>query len=403
MPVDTTSETTEQQVSTVEENSLKQSKPDLPDIELPDDDPNEPTPSTSKNVLTDGLKQPLPDGVDSDKVKKIRRTEISEDKLEVTNKDDNKESHIELLLQKVSECLENTIDDESNPLLELKNKIYLTKNTDETKSIESPSNSYTNNSEKVDVCSNSIDQNVEVIDSDNSSDISLSDLTDLPEDISSIKSGVKQITKESLPQLLKLLNIKDLTVEKFERMCSLKVTESMVSKLFWSYKLSDLELLKKSIQFWQEKYKSLKKEFKELRHLVNVYKREEGNMKLPKQAIPLPRPDPVSIAVEDDDDAVELEFETVESASSSTSKITNKTTKKNGDSEETITYLELSKNPSSSSSSFITGTASRSPRRTSVLNKDTINTSPKSKKLEPISIEGKFLSFNLILNIYYIL
>ncbi|XP_029347115.1 myb-like protein D isoform X2 [Acyrthosiphon pisum] len=121
MPVDTTSETTEQQVSTVEENSLKQSKPDLPDIELNDDDPNEPTPSTSKNVLTDGLKRPLPDGVDDDKEKKIRLTEVSEDKLEVTNKDDNKESDIELLLQKVSESLENTIDDESN----VSNKIPL--------------------------------------------------------------------------------------------------------------------------------------------------------------------------------------------------------------------------------------------------------------------------------------
>ncbi|XP_008179845.1 uncharacterized protein LOC100574266 [Acyrthosiphon pisum] len=114
MPVDTTSETTEQQVSTVKENSLKQSKPNLPDIELPDDDPNEPTPSTSKNVLTDGLKRPLSDEVDGDKEKKIRLTEVSEGELEVTNKNDNKESHIELLLQKVSESLENTIDDEFN-------------------------------------------------------------------------------------------------------------------------------------------------------------------------------------------------------------------------------------------------------------------------------------------------
>jgi len=51
-------------------------------------------------------------------------------------------------------------------------------------------------------------------------------------------------------------------------------------------------------------------------------------MKLPKQAISLPKADPVSISVEDDYDVVILEFETVESASSSTSKISNTTTKK---------------------------------------------------------------------------
>jgi len=36
-------------------------------VELPDDGP---TPSTSKNVLTNGLKRPLPDGVDGEKKKK---------------------------------------------------------------------------------------------------------------------------------------------------------------------------------------------------------------------------------------------------------------------------------------------------------------------------------------------
>jgi len=49
-------------------------------------------------------------------------------------------------------------------------------------------------------------------------------------------------------------------------------------------------------------------------------------MKLPKQAIPLAKPNPVSIIVEDDYDVVELG--TVESASLSTSKIPNITTKK---------------------------------------------------------------------------
>jgi len=51
-------------------------------------------------------------------------------------------------------------------------------------------------------------------------------------------------------------------------------------------------------------------------------------MKLSKQATPLPKADPVSISVEDDDDVVILEFETVKFASSSTSNISNTTTKK---------------------------------------------------------------------------
>ncbi|XP_003242338.1 activating transcription factor 7-interacting protein 1 [Acyrthosiphon pisum] len=245
----------------------------------------------------------------------------------------------------------------------------------------------------VDICSNGIDQHFEVIDSVNSSNlgsnISLSDLTNLPEDISSIKSAVKQITKESSPQFLKLYNNKELTCEQFESMCSQKVTEIMASELFWGNNVfSELKLLKENEKLWHEKCCSLNEEFKELKHFLNIHKQEGCSMKLPKQAISLPRPDSVSIAVEDDDDdVVELEFETVESASSSTSKITNTTKKKNGDSEKTITYLELSKNPSSSSSSFITGTASRSPRRTSVLNKYTINTSPNSQKLKPILTE----------------
>jgi len=50
-------------------------------------------------------------------------------------------------------------------------------------------------------------------------------------------------------------------------------------------------------------------------------------VKLPKQAISLLKSDPVSITLEDDDDVVILDFET-EPASSSTSKITNATTKK---------------------------------------------------------------------------
>jgi len=347
--------------------------------ELSDDVSNEPTSSSSINVLTNGLKRPLPDGVDSERKKKFRLTDVSEDELEVTNKDDSGKNHIELLIQKVSESLENTIGDkesdvsnktydnlrnetnssfnminhngnngidekdckEDNPVkntlskdiskdreiktsninnannscefienskdtvINGKNKLtkndilitngisclnkssssenlaitensdhenenvavvndiqvtgniytavnestvgesnlnhsntkistiennvnskknyaesfnnkvqHLTKNTDETETIESrPCTSNTNNSKTIDVCSNGFDQDFEDIESDNSSNISCDDITDLPEDINSIINGVKQMTKESFPQLLKLFSNKELTYD----------------------------------------------------------------------------------------------------------------------------------------------------------------------------------------------
>jgi len=316
-------------------------------VEFPDNDPNEPTPSSSTNVLTNGLKRSLPDGVDGEKRKKFRLTELSDDELDVTNKDDDEKKRIERLLQKVSESLENTSDDESNvsnkihdnlmnkkkssfnnndnngvetdckkdslnknisskginkerkkkktseillnilnnveknlndscgcigngtdtvkncknkltnnsngiaclnkslssdnlgltekkstavnesnlsntnekivnckkndaePLQEFKNKTHSTKNTDETKSIESSCNNNTNNSKKADVCSNGIDQGFEVIDSDDSSDMSSPDVA---EDVNNIILGLK-VSKESFPELLKLFSRKDFTYE----------------------------------------------------------------------------------------------------------------------------------------------------------------------------------------------
>ncbi|KAL4148295.1 hypothetical protein QTP88_002569 [Uroleucon formosanum] len=515
MPGETTSEVMEQQVSTVEEDSPKQSRPDLPDNEL-SDDPNEPTSSSSRNVLTNGLKRPLPDGVDSDKKKKFRLNDTSEDELEVTNKDDSGKNHIELLIQKVSESLENTIGDkeanvsnkthdnlrnetnssfnminhngnngidekdckddnpdkntlskdiskdreiktsiinnasnscefignskdtvingedkltkndiltsngisclnksssenlgitensdhenenvavvndiqvreniytvvnestvgESNlnhlntkisttennvnskktdaePLPKFNNKIqHLTKNTDETETMEScPCTSNT----KGDVCSNGIDQDFEGIEFDNTSHISCEDLTDLPEDISSIINGVKQITKESFPQLLKLFSKKELTYDQFDSMCTQKMIEMMTERLYWGKERSELQLLKEREKHWRSKFCSLNRQFREIKTIINVHKQDlktdehakphlvtrtvglqavlcakkEGSMKLPKLAIPLSQPDPVSIIVEDDDDVIELV--TVESTSSSTSEIANTTTKK---------------------------------------------------------------------------
>lgn len=342
---------------------------------LPDDVPNESKSIPSINELPNGLKRPLPDGVDSDKKKRKRLTDTSEDELEDTNNDDNEKNHTAILIQKVSESLKitineiksnvlnkthnlndetnssfsminqngkNNVDDQNskddypdkntlskdnskenenktsnlkkvnnsckfiensvetvknginkltenniltsksisclnkspstssdnlvineNSDLKLKNvndisvtenislavndstviesnlnhsstkiskieKIKniansnkntteslqafetktqnLTKTTDETKIIESrPCSSNTSN-----ICSDDIDQNFEVIDSDTNSDVSLSDL---PEDISNIVSGVHQMTKESFPQLLKLFSKKELTFD----------------------------------------------------------------------------------------------------------------------------------------------------------------------------------------------
>lgn len=322
---------------------------------LPDDVPNESKSIPSINELPNSLKRPLPDGVDSDKKKKKRLTDTSEDELDDTNNDDSGKNHTEILIQKVSESLKITIDDiksnvpnlnnetdssfsvinqngknsvddqdskddypekntlskdiskengnsvetvknginklTENNILTSKSILYLnksssstsldsliinensnlkiknvndipvtenislavndstvrkstlnhsstkiskieniadsnknttecllafenktqnlTKTTDKTKIIESrPCSSNTSN-----VCSDNIDQDFEVIDSDTNSDVSLSDLPDLPEDISNIVSGVHQMTKESFPQLLKMYSKKELTFD----------------------------------------------------------------------------------------------------------------------------------------------------------------------------------------------
>ena len=100
-------------------------------------------------------------------------------------------------------------------MLEFKNKIHLTKNTDKTTSIEieNPCNSNTNNSKKVDVCSNSIDQEFHVIDSDDNSDILSSDLSDSSIDIHNIILGAKKVSKAIFPELLKLFSKKEMTYE----------------------------------------------------------------------------------------------------------------------------------------------------------------------------------------------
>ncbi|KAL5234072.1 hypothetical protein ACI65C_001482 [Semiaphis heraclei] len=645
MPGETTSEMTELQVSTVDEDLLKQSKPDLPDSKLPDDVPNESKSIPSINELPNGLKRPLPDGVDSDKKKRKRLTDTSEDELEDTNNDDNEKNHTAILIQKVSESLKitineiksnvlnkthnlndetnssfsminqngkNNVDDQNskddypdkntlskdnskenenktsnlkkvnnsckfiensvetvknginkltenniltsksisclnkspstssdnlvineNSDLKLKNvndisvtenislavndstviesnlnhsstkiskieKIKniansnkntteslqafetktqnLTKTTDETKIIESrPCSSNTSN-----ICSDDIDQNFEVIDSDTNSDVSLSDL---PEDISNIVSGVHQMTKESFPQLLKLFSKKELTFDQFDSMCTQKIIEIMTEKSYFGKERSELQLLKEREKYWRLKYCSLNRQIKEIKTIVNVLRQDiknnenarphlitrtvglqavlcpkkEGSMKLPKPAIPLPKPDnnPVSIVVNDNENDVKLNA--VKSGNPSTSNIINTPTKKqipplvttskspvlspktitaakslnpikignatidltgnddviekskiidlkgiispvkvlhrrpilpapqNANSSRNLTQVELPNNPSSSSSMI--RTASGSPQQIITSNKDTINTSPKSKIIKPFLLD----------------
>ncbi|XP_015370580.1 PREDICTED: activating transcription factor 7-interacting protein 1-like isoform X2 [Diuraphis noxia] len=652
MPGETTSEMTEQQVSIVDEDLLKQSKPDLPDNKLPDDVPNESISIPSINELPNGLKRPLPDGVDSDKKKKKRLTDTSDDEFEDTNNDDSGKNHIEILIQKVSESLENTIDDiksnvsnkthninnetnssfsminhngknsvddqnckddyldkntlskdiskknenetsnlnkvnnsskciensvetvknginkltenniltaksisclnkslssssssnldiensdlkikkvvndipvnenislagnhstvtESNlnhsstkiskienieniannnkntaeNLKAFENKTQnLTKNTDETKIIESrPCSSNTSND-----CSDDIGKDFEVIDSDSNSDVSLSDLSDLPEDISNIVSGVHQMTKESFPQLLKLFSKKELTFDQFDSLCTQKIIEIMTERSYMGKERSELQLLKEREKHWRLKYCSLNRQLKEIKTIVNVHRQDlknneharphlitrtvglqavlcpkkESNMKLPKLATPLPKTDnkPVSIVVDDDEDDIELDV--IKSGNPSTSNITNTPTKKqisplvtaskspvlspktitaakssnpikigtatidltenddliektklinlkgtispvkvlhrrgaatiittqNASSSKTLTQVELPNNPSSSSSSM-TRIASSTPHQTSISNKGTMNTSPKSKNIKPFLID----------------
>eukprot|EP00102_Acyrthosiphon_pisum_P022823 XP_016660033.1 PREDICTED: uncharacterized protein LOC107883803 [Acyrthosiphon pisum] len=289
-------------------------------------------------------------------------------------------------------------------------------------------------------------------DSDNSSDISLSDLNDLREDISSIISGAKSITEESFPSLLKLFSSKESTYEQFYSMCTQKIIGMMTEKSFWGNDRSELQLLKKRVKLWQSKYSLLDREFKEMKLIVNVHNQElksneyarphlvtrtvglqaklcprkEGSMKLLKQAIPLPRPDPVSFIVEDDDDdVVELEFETKMPPLITTSKMLKVSTKNVTGSPKTVnaakslnlinigtaptTIIDLTGNDDGIEESNIINledsippikiarripvsllpaeTLVRFPRRTIVLNKDTINTSPKSKNLKSILIE----------------
>ncbi|XP_026809941.1 uncharacterized protein LOC113551722 isoform X2 [Rhopalosiphum maidis] len=644
MPGETIDEMTEQQVSTVEEDSLKQSKPDLSNNDFPEYVPNESTSIPPQNELTNGLKRSLPDKVESDKKKKIRLEDSEnedENELKVTSKNDNGIDHIETLIERVDQIagnLKNTIvksnvsnetnvsfkmlnhdnsgiDDKdckedspdknnlsvdiskdienkttdtssinnncefignseatekncNNKLVEndiitskgisdlnrpssseklvviennehenetvindfsvtenivkdstvtecnlnySNNKISgienivnskkngikllpvlensaqsLIKNTEDTKTVEShPCDNNTIANTEVDVHINCNNHDYEVIDSDTSSDISSSDIPDLPENLNEIITGVHQISKESFPQLLKLFSKKQVTYDQFDSLCTQKIIEIMTERLYWGKDRYELQLLKEREKHWRTKYYSLNRQFKEIKTIVNIHKldlktneyakphvitrtvglqavlcpKKEGSMKLPKLSIPLSKPvnGSVSIISDDEDDVISLNK--VDSAKASTSKSQNSTPKKqksplttksnspvvsppktvpaaksldsvnidtatidltgnddgievsnlinleepisvlhhqspgilpaqlNNNLPKTITYVELPTHPTSSSS-FIMRTASGSPKRTTVSNKDTINTSdPKSMNLKPYIID----------------
>jgi len=116
--------------------------------------------------------------------------------------------------------IENIVNSEQNNselLLVLENDIQsITENTDETTKTMG-SHQCNNNTEahsEVDSHTNGSEQDFEVIDSDTNSDVSLSGSSNnLPDNIKDIVNEVKQMSKESFPQLLKLFNKKDVTFD----------------------------------------------------------------------------------------------------------------------------------------------------------------------------------------------
>ncbi|XP_050063186.1 uncharacterized protein LOC114122057 isoform X5 [Aphis gossypii] len=218
------------------------------------------------------------------------------------------------------------------------------KGTEETKTIES------DDSTEFDVPTNCNNQDFEVIDSDSSSNISLSDLTDLPDNINNIIQGVRQMSKESFPHLLQLFSTKELTYDQFDSLCTQKIIEMMTERLYWGKDRAELQLLKEREKHWRSKYISLNRQVKEIKTIINLHKldlktnehakphiitrtvglqavlfpKKEGSVKLPKSAIPMSKPEdnPVNIISDDEDDVI------IESAKPSTSKTENSTPKK---------------------------------------------------------------------------
>ncbi|XP_025193382.1 putative uncharacterized protein DDB_G0282499 isoform X4 [Melanaphis sacchari] len=258
---------------------------------------------------------------------------------------------------KISE-IENIVNTKQNgielsPVLE-SNVDNVIKNTEETKTVESHSceNDSEDNTE-VDVKTN-CNEDFEVIDSDTSSDISSSDIPDLPNNINDIINGVHQISEDSFPQLLKLFSQKKLTYEQFDSLCTQKIIELMTERSYWGKDRSELQLLKEREKHWRLKYCSLNRQFKEIKTIVNIHKQDlktnehakphiitrtvglqavlcpkkEGSMKLPKLVISPSKPDnnPVSIISDEEDNVNSLNAE--ESAKPSTSKIERLTPKK---------------------------------------------------------------------------
>lgn len=261
------------------------------------------------------------------------------------------ESNLNYSNTKLSE-IENMVNSLQNGTNLLKNNVqHLTNNTDKSKTIESrPCNSNTNNTE-VDVNINGIDQDFEVIDSDTNSDVSSSDL---PKDINGILNGVHQMAKDTFPELLKLFSQKETTYEQFDSLCTQKLTEMMTERLYWGKERSELQLMKEREKHWRTKYLLLNRQFREIKTIVNVHKKElktnefavphlvtrtvglqatlcdkrDASMKLPKVVISSSKSDknPVNVISDDEDDVIAIDI--IESDSIPTSNSENTTPKK---------------------------------------------------------------------------
>jgi len=88
------------------------------------------------------------------------------------------------------------------------------KDTEETKTVEShPCDNNTKTNTEVDVPTNCNNQDFEVVNSDSGSDISISDIPDLSDNINDIIKGVHEMSKQSFPHLLQLFSDKKLTYD----------------------------------------------------------------------------------------------------------------------------------------------------------------------------------------------
>jgi len=172
------------------------------------------------------------DIITSNGISNLNRSSSSDNLVIIENNDHEKvncvvnDSPITAITGKISTTVNDSIVTEHNlnnshsKISDIKNIVYSKTNGVELvpvieNSIQSgiKGTEETKTNTEVDVHTDSNNQDFEVVDSDSSSDNSISDITDLPNDISNIIQGVRQMSKDSFPNLLKLFSNKKLTYE----------------------------------------------------------------------------------------------------------------------------------------------------------------------------------------------